>query len=943
MESILNPSNYSFNVYAVFPLIASIFVFFLGFLVLSKNPKSLTHIIYLIFNFSIGIYQLGEGLQFFANDEETANLIFRYITMSGVSYVTVNGYFFSLAMLDKIKGQRRFIITGYILFSAALFSIFFTDIIIKGAHQTSWGYYGTAGRFAYIFIIPFILYGLLTLKNFYYGYKAAETSTKRLQMLYILLSLGVGFISILGFLPWYEINIYTFEFLPITIYTSVLAYTIVRYKLMDIRTVFHKTAMWITVSAIILVPLYFTMRILHIYEHLLSIETTTIIHLILFYLFYLYVKRVQPYIDHLFQRRRSNLLKVIDDFVKESAKLKGIEELSRFTCDTIKETLYAEDIFMLYLNEKRTKYISMQQINRSIGQLLNQLMNVESISIDADNPFLIELEGYNNVVERKGVALIPNLASVRIYAEPFFAKFRAELCVPVLFQNQLLAVITIGKKKNLKPFDREDIEMLDRLKLELAVIMSNSMMYDNIIKLNKELMGFNETLDNEVKRRTAELWDAYTKLQEQNILIKEADRLKSEFLANMSHELRTPLNSIIGFSDILFDAGNVDEKGKKYISNINTSGRHLLEIINEILDFSKIEAGRMTTNFEEFSVKGIFDEAVSVMSHAILKKRLNIGINMDKEVSSIVSDRTKVKQIIYNLVTNAVKFTPEEGAVTIQAKRVSLRGEAEAISKGEIPRFTWNDSMGGYIQISVKDTGIGIDKKDHDKIFRAFEQIDGSLSRSYEGTGLGLALTKRLVEFLGGSIWFESESGKGSAFYFILPVRPVPEKAKDMKNVSLDMSQLVHGVVGMFEAEAREKNVGIVFETKGDEIKTVRVDKEVLRGILINLINNSVRYSKKGEEVKVLLHDDANGYILEIENSDRAVHIATPSVLFATGGRSKSGAVHEQSLHAVGPISLAETRDILKAYKGWIKMEKSSEGRFVVKVFMPNDRQKAKG
>ena len=186
--------------------------------------------------------------------------------------------------------------------------------------------------------------------------------------------------------------------------------------------------------------------------------------------------------------------------MKESVKLKGIEELSRFTCDTIKETLYAEDIFMLYLNEKRTKYISMQQINRSIGQLLNQLMNIESVEIDADNPFLIELEGYNSVVERKGISFIPNLASVRAEAEPFFAKFRAELCVPVLFQNQLIAIITIGRKKNLKPFDSQDIEMLERLKFELAVIMSNSMMYDNIIKLNKELMGFNEALDSEVKK-----------------------------------------------------------------------------------------------------------------------------------------------------------------------------------------------------------------------------------------------------------------------------------------------------------------------------------------------------------------------------------------------------------------------------------------------------------
>ena len=612
---------------------------------------------------------------------------------------------------------------------------------------------------------------------------------------------------------------------------------------------------------------------------MLSHKMIAFIYFLLFLFYYAYLRNIQPWIDHLFQRRRYNLLKVIDDFMKESVKLKGIEELSRFTCDTIKETLYAEDIFMLYLNEKRTKYISMQQINRSIGQLLNQLMNIESIEIDADNPFLIELEGYNSVVERKGISFIPNLASVRAEAEPFFAKFRAELCVPVLFQNQLIAIITIGRKKNLKPFDSQDIEMLERLKFELAVIMSNSMMYDNIIKLNKELMGFNEALDSEVKKRTAELWDAYKKLQEQNVFIKEADRLKSEFLANMSHELRTPLNSIIGFSDILL-MQRILMKGKRNIyQTYIQAGRHLLEIINEILDFSKIEAGRMTTNFDEFSVKGIFDEVVSVMSHAILKKRLNLVIDIDKEVSSVVSDRTKVKQIIYNLLANAVKFTPEEGSVHIYARKVN--SEQYLVNSKKL--FTDDYSLTtnrDFVEISVKDTGIGIDKKDHDKIFRPFEQVDGSLSRSHEGTGLGLALAKRLVEFLGGRIWFESESGKGSTFYFILPVKPAATEAKDTNIIFLDISQLVQGVITMFEAEAGEKDVGIIFELKGEEIKTVKADKEVLRGILINLINNSVRYSKKGEDVKVLLHDDANGFILEIENSDRAVHIATPSVLF---------------------------------------------------------------
>lgn len=932
MDSILNPSNYSFNIYAVFPLIASIFVLFLGFLVLSKSPKSITHITYFIFNLSVGLYQFTEALIFFSNNKETASLIMKYFCLPPISYITVNGYFFSLAMLNKVKEQRSFLITGYILFSIFILYGFFTDLIVADVHITPWGYYGTAGRYAFLFIAAFIIYGLLVLKSFYVAYNTTAASTKRLQIQYMLIGLVFGFISILGFLPWYRIHIYTFEFLPITIYVSILAYAIVKYRLMDIRTVFHKTAAWAVILAIIFIPIYIVIIILHDWEHILSRKMIAVIYFLLFLLFYAYLRNIHPRIDHLFQRRRYNLLKVIDDFVEESVKLKGIEELSRFTCDTIKETLYAEDIFMLYLNEKRTKYISMQQINRSIGQLLNQLMNTESISIDADNPFLIELEGYNNVVERKGIPFIRNFVSVRTDAESFFAKFRAELCVPVLFQNQLLAVITIGRKKNLKPFDSRDIEMLERLKLELAVIMSNSMLYDNIIKLNKELMGFNETLDNAVKRRTAELWDAYTKLQEQNILIKEADRLKSEFLANMSHELRTPLNSVIGFSEILLDTGGIDEKRKKYILNIQTSGRHLLEIINEILDFSKIEAGRMSTNFEEFPVNLIFDEAVSVMSHAILKKRLSLKVNINKEVSSVVSDRTKVKQIIYNLLANAVKFTPEEGSVQITAKIISDFGLRISELDGRDGQSAIRSPQSA-IEISVKDSGIGIDKKDHDKIFKPFMQVDGSLSRSYEGTGLGLALTKRLVEFLGGRIWFESESGKGSTFYFILPVKQVAAKAKDMNIVSLEMSQLVQGVVSMFEMEAGLKDVSINFRNEGEEIKTVKADKELFRGIIINLINNAVRYSKNEEDVEVLLHDDTDGYFLEIENTDRVANLSTPSDLFLTESRESRGEAAPRPDYK--PVSLAETKEILKSYNGWINMERRGEGRFVVRLFMP--------
>ncbi|MBI5182509.1 MAG: hypothetical protein HZA06_06330 [Nitrospirae bacterium] len=933
MDSILNPSNYSFNPYALPPFFASIFLLFLGILVLSKKTGSIVNRSYFLFNFSISVYQLGEGILFLSNNDEAANLIFRYLCMPGVVYITINGYLLSLAMLNKIKEQMRFLIIGYILFSVILLYVFSTDLITSGVHETPWGYYGTAGRFAYLFVLPFVLYAILTLKNFFFSYKDAETSTKRLQMLYMLIGLVIGFISILGFLPWYGIDIYTFEFLPITIYTSVLAYTIIRYKLMDIRTVFHKTAAWAVISILVFIPLYIVIVILHErWEHLLSHEMIAAIYFFLILFYYFYLKAIQPRIDHLFQRSRYEAKKVIDDFVKEGTHLKGMEEFSRHAVVTISATLYADDVFLLLLDRDKKDY-NMHSLS----------LGATTFLIDINDPFLEAMEKYNNIVEKKALDFIPDFAPLRNNAASFFDNLRAELCVPIIYQNQLIAAITIGKKKNLKSFSSYDIEMLDRLRMELSILISNSMMYDNIIKLNKDLMSLNENLENNVKERTESLWYAYTQLQEQNILIKEAERLKSEFIANVSHELRTPLNSIIGFSDLLLEItkGRLDEKEKKYISNILKSGRHLLEIINEILDFAKIESGKMTTNIEELSVSEVFEDVTASMRPAISKKKISLAVAVDKDASFIISDRTKFKQIMYNLLSNAVKFTPDEGGIEIKAVLFDPTNPPFE-RKGGFDE-NWTAEMKGidaqFIMVSVKDTGIGIDENYMKRIFKPFEQADGSLTRSYEGTGLGLALTKRLVEHLNGKIGVESEAGKGSIFYFILPVSPILTKRRSGVNiVSLDMAQLIRAVVSMFEIEAKMRKIKIAFGVDGADVKTVMADKELIRGIMINILNNAIRYSKDGEDVRIILHDSDNGYILEIENTDRIAPMAASSVLFKEGeGKDRDSDI------LFKPIGLSEAREILAVFNGWIMIERKGDGRFVVKLFMPNDRLMAKG
>lgn len=245
----------------------------------------------------------------------------------------------------------------------------------------------------------------------------------------------------------------------------------------------------------------------------------------------------------------------------------------------------------------------------------------------------------------------------------------------------------------------------------------------------------------ERKRADEELLNA-------KIAAEAASHSKDEFLATMSHELRTPLNSIIGFSDILLDKsfGDLNEKQISYIQNILQGGKHLLDLINDILDLSKVEAGKMELDYEKFHVSNVIDELRTLIYPLALKKNIYLDMVIDPQLGEINADRVKFKQILYNLASNAIKFTPAGGRVTIGAQ-----------------------FSGNSIQISVTDTGIGIAKSDMDKLFQPFKQLNPYLTREHEGTGLGLTLVKKFVEMHGGKILVGSKVGEGSIFTFLIP------------------------------------------------------------------------------------------------------------------------------------------------------------------------------
>jgi signal transduction histidine kinase/CheY-like chemotaxis protein len=236
-----------------------------------------------------------------------------------------------------------------------------------------------------------------------------------------------------------------------------------------------------------------------------------------------------------------------------------------------------------------------------------------------------------------------------------------------------------------------------------------------------------------------------------------ANRAKSDFLASMSHELRTPLNAIIGFSELLENHtfGDLNERQQRYVGNVLTSGRHLLQLINDILDLTKVEAGHMELGLAEFDVRTTLGEVRSIVGSLVDKKRQTLDVVVEDSIGPLTADQSKFKQILYNLLSNAIKFTPEGGRIRVTTRRAP---EVETKKGGE------------WIEIAVADTGVGLRKEDQERIFGAFEQVDSAYGREQQGTGLGLALTRKLVELHGGWIWVESELGKGSTFRFVIPL-----------------------------------------------------------------------------------------------------------------------------------------------------------------------------
>jgi two-component system sensor histidine kinase BarA len=288
-----------------------------------------------------------------------------------------------------------------------------------------------------------------------------------------------------------------------------------------------------------------------------------------------------------------------------------------------------------------------------------------------------------------------------------------------------------------------------------------NVMLTNLKQSSDQLRSINKSLDLKLGQ-----------LAESNLALFESNRLKSEFLANVSHELRTPLNSILGFADLLKDnlasAAAPETKPGRYIGNILSSSKHLLDLINDLLDLAKIEAGRMEIRAEPLSLVDVFEGLVNLLRPLWEQKSLSLSTSVDPELPVIHTDPAKLQQVLYNFLSNAIKFSPAGSRIDLMA-RLEAR---PASGDGENGNANGNGSTAvRSVRISVTDHGPGIDPDQQQLIFEKFRQIDASVTRTHSGTGLGLAIAKELASLLGGSIGVRSAKGQGATFWILLPLQ----------------------------------------------------------------------------------------------------------------------------------------------------------------------------
>ena len=722
--------------------VSAIVLFVLAIVALRQSPRASYLRQWCLFCFLASLYTVSLTFGSQTSSREMGLLAIRLaMTMGSIAAFAFFNFAFSFIGLVSRKNIYLAVALVYAIFLQLLF--WCTNLVLEDVTSSEFSHFApVAGPLMplygiYLFAglgVPFLL--------FIREYRVS-TGLKRTQYAYMLVSFALlGVASIGSLLPSWIGSQTLLAALPALLFPLVpliITYAIIRHRLLDIRTIVHRTAVWVILSIALVLPLYGILRVGAALE--LSMEAGDLAALLsLFFLLgYAYLRKVKPYLDHLFQRRVYDRRKVLDQFARDMAALRRPDEVAGQLVETLEKSLYPESAMVIFQHKEGK--------GCRVEGFPGGMLDVDPAVLDPDGSFVRMLGDIGSAVDRSQLEVDPRSAPVREEAERYFEAARAQVFLPLVQGGRLIGRVHLGQKRSLKPYSREDLEFLEQLGASVSIGLHNAILFEQVDVQRRDLEELTGHLEEKVRERTQEIEEVNRKLTEANANLKELDRLKSRFFANINHELRTPLTLILAPIESMLSGavGDFGREQQQQIAGIKRSALSLLKLIDDLLDLSRLEESRLKLRIGDMDLHSFLSRLVDYAGP--LAERKQIGVALVSEGSiHVEADEEKLERVVVNLLTNAFKFTEPGGRVSVKL-----------------------EDGGERAFISVEDTGVGIPPRDLERVFDRFHQVDSSITRKHVGAGIGLALVRELTELHNGSLSVSSEPGKGSAFTVGVP------------------------------------------------------------------------------------------------------------------------------------------------------------------------------
>ena len=561
------------------------------------------------------------------------------------------------------------------------------------------------------------------------------------------LAFAISFVGSVEYFPNYGIPVFPVAFLPLFIFTTIIGYCVIRYRLMDIETVIHKTLMWLLTTLIAIVPfgavIYWTQWL----RDPSSVWSSTLYYLAVSITFYFYFRTIQPRLDHLFQRRRANLLALFTEFSGELVHLKNLRDLLQNFARMLRRRLYVRRLSVYLLDDKKNEFVPV---------IAKGLRNLKPFP--KDHPFLVWMEKHGEVVVEGLVGAHPEVESFKAAIEDYFAVTQSLVAVPFVLGEKLIGVAHLGRKANLHRFGFREIQFLTQLRSPMTIAFSNSMRYDDIRALSEELKRWNTELEKRVEDRTREL----VRTQEQLVQAEKLATLGT-LAGGVAHEINNPLTAVLTNAQILKMTATPDVK--ESLDLIEEGARRCQTIVQKLMKYARKTA-------EEAPHKPVdLNEAVrgtcALLGFQFQQENIRVETKLGR-IPLISGIANELEQVITNLLVNA-RDAIQAASATPHWTDPSSGGKTE----GTIVIET--RSSGAHVELLVTDNGIGVSKENLKKIFDPFFTTKDVGS----GTGLGLAVSFGILKRHNASITVTSDPGRGTVFtvrFPPTPLHPLPQE-----------------------------------------------------------------------------------------------------------------------------------------------------------------------